>query len=87
MRLRILRAPTPESAMPATAASHRPAAHAVISRLLWQWLTVGALLWLLFPALRGPSPLLGNGSLWLLVLPASALLTFHRERLARVIRG
>ena len=43
---------------------------------------VGALLWLLFPALRGASPWLGNGSLWLLALPASALLAFHREAVA-----
>ena len=67
--------------MALTAASPTPAARLVIQRLLWQWLAVGALLWLLFPALRGPSPWLGHGALWLLGLPASALLAFHREAL------
>ena len=62
-------------------------ARAVLNRLLWQWLAVGALLWCLFPPLRGASPWLGNGSLWLLALPASALLAFHRDRLADWLRG
>ena len=57
-------------------------ARAVLNRLLWPWLAVGALLWCLFPPLRGASPWLGNGSLWLLALPASALLVFHREAIA-----
>ena len=56
-------------------------ARVVLNRLLWQWLAVGALLWCLFPPLRAASPWLGHGSLWLLALPASALLAFHRDRL------
>lgn len=65
--------------MAATAASRPDATRLVVHRLLWQWLAVSALLWLLFPALRGSSPWLGHGALWLLGLPASALLAFHRE--------
>ena len=68
---------------------HRPArfhpapahpAHAVLGRLLWQWLAVGVLLWCLFPPLRGATPWLGQGALWLLALPASALLVHYRGR-------
>ena len=72
--------------MAATAASRPAATRLVIHRLLWQWLAVGALLWLLFPTLRGPSPLLGHGTLWLLGLPASALLAVHREAVAALLQ-
>jgi hypothetical protein len=66
---------------------HSDRAQAVLSRLLWQWLAVGILLWCLFPTLRGASPWVGNGALWLLALPASALLAFHRDRLAGLLRA
>ena len=71
--------------MAATAASRPDATRLAIQRLLWQWLAVGALLWLLFPALRGPSPWLGHGALWLIGLPASALLAFHRDALTTLL--
>ena len=71
----------------ARTAAARDEARAVLNRLLWQWLAVGGLLWCLFPTLRGASPWLGNGSLWLLALPASALVAFHRERLADWLRA
>jgi hypothetical protein len=72
---------------PRVATAVRDPSRAVLNRLLWQWLAVGALLWCLFPALRGPSAWLGHGSLWLLALPASALVAFHRDRLAGWLRG
>jgi hypothetical protein len=71
--------------MAATAASRPAATRLVIHRLLWQWLAVGALLYLLFPSLRGLSPILGHGALWLLALPASALIAFHREALSNLL--
>ena len=74
-------------AEPRTTAAARDASRAVLNRLLWQWLAVGALLWCLFPPLRGASTWLGHGSLWLLALPASALAAFHRDRLAHWLRG
>ena len=71
----------------ARGAAARDPARVVVNRLLWQWLAVGALLWCLFPPLRGASPWLGHGSLWLLALPASALVAFHRDTLAGWLRG
>ena len=56
-------------------------ARAVLGRLLWQALVVGLLVWAAFPALR-QSGQFGPGGLWLLALPASSLLAFHRARLA-----
>jgi len=71
--------------MAATAASRPDSTRLVVNRLLWQWLAIGALLYLLFPSLRGPSPILGHGALWLLGLPASALIAFHREAVTSLI--
>ena len=54
----------------------------VVARLLWQWLAVGLLLTLLFPAARGNSALLGPLAFWLLGVPLTSLLVFHRHALA-----
>lgn len=61
--------------------------HRVVARLLWQWLTVGVLLTLLFPAARGSSALLGPMSFWLLGVPLTSLLVFHRHALAAAWLG
>ncbi len=74
-------------------AAVRPAAtdeapgHRVIARLLWQWLAVGVLLTLLFPAARGSSALLGPMSFWLLGVPLTSLVVFHRHALAAAWLG
>lgn len=61
--------------------------HRVVARLLWQWLAVGLLLTLLFPAARGSSALLGPMSFWLLGVPLTSLLVFHRHALAAAWLG
>lgn len=61
--------------------------HRVVARLLWQWLAVGVLLTLLFPAARGSSALLGPMSFWLLGVPLTSLLVFHRHALAAAWLG
>lgn len=63
------------------------ASHRVVARLLWQWLAVGALLTLLFPAARGSSALVGPMSFWLLGVPLTSLLVFHRHALAAAWLG
>ena len=61
--------------------------HRVLARLLWQWLAVGLLLTLLFPAARGSSALLGPLAFWLLGVPLTSLLVFHRHALAAAWLG
>ena len=61
--------------------------HRVLARLLWQWLAVGLLLTLLFPAARGSSALVGPMSFWLLGVPLTSLLVFHRHALAAAWLG
>jgi len=59
----------------------------VVARLLWQWLAVGVLLTLLFPAARGSSALVGPMTFWLLGVPLTSLLVFHRHALAAAWLG
>lgn len=59
----------------------------VLARALWQWLALGVLLVLLFPALRGPGPWIGPGIFWLAAAPLSSLLVFHRHAIAAALRG
>ena len=61
--------------------------HRIIARLLWQWLAVGVLLTLLFPAARGSSELVGPVTFWLLGVPLTSLLVFHRHALAAAWLG
>lgn len=58
--------------------------HRVFARLLWQWLAVGALLTLLFPAARGTSAAVGPLAFWLLGAPLTGLVVFHRRALGAV---
>ena len=75
------------------AAAIRPASideapgHRVAARLLLQWLAVGVLLTLLFPAARGSSALVGPMPFWLLGVPLTSLLVFHRHALAAAWLG
>ena len=48
-----------------------------LARTLWQWLIVGGLAMLLLPAARGSHAWLGLWPLWLLAMPALALLTLY----------
>lgn len=59
----------------------------VLNRLLWQWLAVGVLLMLLFPAARGTSELVGPLGFWLLAAPLASLIVFHRHALAAAWLG
>ena len=61
--------------------------HRVLARLLWQWLAVGVLLTLLFPAARGHSALLGPVAFWLLGVPLTSLFVFYRHALAAALLG
>lgn len=61
--------------------------HPVAARLLWQWLCVGVLLMLFFPAARGTSELIGPLSFWLLGAPLASLIMFHRQALAAAWLG
>ena len=64
-----------------------PHAHRVFARLLWQWLAVGVLLTLLFPAARGTSAVVGPLAFWLLGAPLTSLVVFHRHALAAARLG
>lgn len=61
--------------------------HPVVTRLIWQWLCVGVLLTLLFPAARATSELLGPLNFWLLGAPLASLIVFHRHALAAAWLG
>jgi len=50
-----------------------------LNRLLWQWLTLGALLVALFPDARGYGMWLGWLPFWALIAPLSALSVLHRR--------
>ena len=58
-----------------------------LARSLWQWLTLGAAVFLLFPGARGHSLWLGSGGFWLLAAPLVSLLTYHRHEFAAAWRG
>jgi len=58
-----------------------------LARALWQWLALGVLLVLLFPAIRGQGAWIGSGILWLVAAPLSSLLVFHRHAIAAAWRG
>jgi len=58
-----------------------------LNRILWQWLCVGLLLTVLFPAARGNSELIGPLYFWLLGAPLASLLVFHRHALAAAWLG
>jgi len=56
-----------------------------ISRCLWQWLVLGALLSLLLPAASGQW--MGTPWFWGVVAPAVSLLTLHRDALVASLRA
>src|SRR5687768_10206871 len=56
-----------------------------LARTLWQWLVLGALAVTLLPAARGASPWIGSLPLWLLGMPATALLVLYRQTLAVIL--
>ncbi|MGH8030554.1 MAG: hypothetical protein ACREO3_11545 [Arenimonas sp.] len=58
-----------------------PAVDARLARTLWQWLALGALALLAWPAARGQTGLLGWGPYWAVVAPALALVVAYRHRL------
>jgi hypothetical protein len=58
-----------------------------LSRFLWQWLSIGALCLLLFPAARGDGLWLGWLPFWALIAPLMSLLVLHRRVLAAAWRG
>jgi hypothetical protein len=61
------------------APQHRPDPR--LSRALWQCLSIGMLLCLCLPPLRGHNPWLGWMPFWLVLYPGLALLLVHRQRL------
>lgn len=61
-----------------------PAAHLPrLTRTLWQWLVLGLLAVVAWPAARGDTWLLGALPFWLVAAPAVALAALHRHSLAR----
>jgi hypothetical protein len=52
-----------------------------LARTLWQWLALGALALLAWPAVRGQSAWLGWAPYWAVVAPAIALAVAYRHRL------
>ncbi len=71
--------------------SHAPLSttelYPTLARALWQWLALGVLLVLVFPALRSQGPWIGPGIFWLVAAPLSSLLVFHRHAIAAAWRG
>lgn len=59
----------------------------VLVRLLWQWLALGAMALLVFPAARGDAAWLGWLPFWLLVAPATGLAVLHRGVFAAAWRA
>jgi hypothetical protein len=58
-----------------------------LNRILWQWLTVGALSLALFPAARGDGLWLGWLPFWAVIAPLVSLLVLHRRALASAWRA
>ena len=52
-----------------------------LARTLWQWLALGALALLAWPAARGQTEWLGWAPYWAVVAPAIGLVVAYRERL------
>ena len=52
-----------------------------LTRTLWQWLALGALALLAWPAARGHTEWLGWAPYWAVVAPAIGLVVAYRERL------
>lgn len=52
-----------------------------LARTLWQWLALGALAVLAWPAARGQTAWLGWAPYWALIAPALALAVAYRRRL------
>ena len=52
-----------------------------LARTLWQWLALGAIALVAWPAARGQTPWLGWGPYWAVVAPAIALAVAYRHRL------
>ena len=77
----------PPSRSPSSLSPFAASNHPMAARLLWQWLCVGTLLTLLFPAARGNSDLIGPLSFWLLGAPVASLIVFHRQALAAAWLG
>ena len=50
-----------------------------LARTLWQWLVVGALVLVAWPAARGHGALLGWGPYWAVVAPTLGLLVAYRR--------
>lgn len=58
-----------------------PAVDPRLARTLWQWLALGALALLAWPAARGQTPWLGWGPYWAVIAPLLALAVAYRHRL------
>jgi hypothetical protein len=58
-----------------------------LSRTLWQWLVLGALLLALFPDARGYGEWLGWRPFWAVIAPSVALVVLHRQVLAAAWRS
>ena len=63
--------PTPDSA---------PTVDPRLARTLWQWLALGAVMLLAWPAARGQTAWLGWAPYWAVVAPAIALAVAYRHR-------
>jgi hypothetical protein len=61
--------------------SNSPVVDPRLARTLWQWLALGALALLAWPAARGQTTWLGWGPYWAVVAPAIALAVAYRHRL------
>jgi hypothetical protein len=64
-----------------TASPSTPAVDPRLARTLWQWLALGAIALVAWPAARGQTGLLGWGPYWAVVAPAIALAVASRHRL------
>lgn len=68
-----------------TASPSAPTVDPRLARTLWQWIALGALALLAWPAARGQGEWFGWGPYWAVIAPAIALGVAYRHRLwARV---
>jgi hypothetical protein len=64
-----------------TTSPSTPAVDPRLARTLWQWLALGAIALVAWPAARGQTQWLGWGPYWAVVAPAIALAVAYRHRL------
>ena len=57
-----------------------------LTRIAWQWLALGLLLYAAFPAARGYNVAIGWLWYWLIAAPLAALCVLYRQRLWSALR-